>query len=112
MSEKYEEQKKWRKKPENIEKYSEYRYRCERNRKYAYPKQIWAANKVCRAAKTGVIKKEPCHSCGSRIYIQAHITDLTAPLSNIVWLCDTCNKKFHKNIKNPEAIKEIIGMKV
>ena len=56
-----------------------------------------AHNKVSRAIKNGLLKKQPCIRCGEQKSL-AHHEDYDKPLE-IMWLCQPCHKQRHKELK-------------
>ena len=91
--------KRWREKhPERFR-----RSKCKENRKYfaSHPKWTKAHKKLWEAVARGYITKQPCVNCGSIEFIEGHIPDLDHPYT-VVWLCDSCNKAYHKIIKAKE----------
>lgn len=53
---------------------------------------------VIRALKYGIIKKQPCETCGATYSIHAHHDDYSQPL-NVRWLCNSCHKRLHDNLR-------------
>jgi len=60
------------------------------------PEKVAAHLLVAKAIREGVIvKNDYCELCGSNYKVSAHHEDYSKPL-DIIWLCDTCHKKVHK----------------
>ena len=65
----------------------------------------YAQNVAEKAIKRGIIEREPCEVCGAhgkfangRSEVQAHHSDYNKPL-DIIWLCQKCHHKWHKENK-------------
>jgi ribosomal protein S27AE len=70
-----------------------------RNFRQKYPEKARAYMTVYNAIKQGIIvKKDNCEKCGSDYKVSAHHEDYEKPLE-IIWLCDTCHKKVHKELR-------------
>jgi hypothetical protein len=59
-----------------------------------------AHRKVAYEIKKGSLSTRPCEICGND-RTEAHHEDYSKPL-DIVWLCDTCHKQRHKDLKEIE----------
>ena len=59
-----------------------------------------AQQKAWRYARKGLIKKEPCESCGSKNNIHAHHDDYSKPLE-VKWFCHKCHMEYHR--LNPQT---------
>ena len=60
-------------------------------------RRLVAHSSVARAMRNGVLKRIPCIRCGNEKSI-AHHEDYDKPFE-VVWLCQPCHKKRHKEIK-------------
>jgi|WetSurMetagenome_2_1015567.scaffolds.fasta_scaffold51455_3 hypothetical protein len=68
-----------------------------KNRKLKNPIREKARYLTSNAIRDGRIKKEPCCECGNK-KAQAHHGDYSKPLE-ITWLCFTCHRKRHGQLK-------------
>lgn len=56
---------------------------------------------VQRAKRDGILKPEPCESCGSE-KASAHHDDYTKPLE-VRWLCHKCHMAWHSKLRKENA---------
>lgn len=81
------------------------REKCKRHY-YRHINEYRVRAKTSWAIKTGRIIKEPCKVCGNE-KVQAHHLDYNDPF-NIVWLCRTHHKYFHRDDTNT-ILKDIVN---
>lgn len=62
----------------------------------AYPERMRAHTILNNAVRAGVVKKQPCHICGSDRG-EAHHPDYSSPL-DVVWLCPLHHKLAHAEV--------------
>ena len=92
--------KRWRK--QNPDKFQLQKLRTNKKYNKKYPSRICFANKIYQLLKQGKIEKKPCVECGSTTFVQA------VSMSNVydpLWLCDSCNKTFHKRIREQHEME-------
>lgn len=53
-----------------------------------------ATHIVFRAVHKGILIRQPCEQCGSKIMVEAHHDDYGKPL-DVRWLCHKCHMAFH-----------------
>lgn len=58
------------------------------------PEKIRAQNRLNYAIRKGVVKRQPCESCGTSERVHAHHDDYSKPL-DVWWLCYLCHKVEH-----------------
>lgn len=80
----------------------------ERYRK-KYPEKAKARDHVNYALETGRLKRSIiCQRCKAETHCEAHHEDYTKPL-DVIWLCDTCHKKRHVEIrKQKRKLEELL----
>lgn len=66
-----------------------------------HPEKAACTQKVMKAVKSGVLKKQPCARCGSE-KSQAHHEDYSKPL-DVIWLCQKHHGERHREINREEA---------
>ena len=76
----------------------------QRNRRAKHPDKYKARQAVSHALRDRKIVKQPCRDCGS-IKSQAHHDDYSKPL-NVEWLCFSCHRIRHGQLKHVQARKE------
>ena len=58
-----------------------------------------AHSRLKYAIEAGKIKRQTvCVKCGSNYRVEAHHEDYSRPI-DVIWLCDTCHKNRHKEIR-------------
>ena len=76
-----------------------------------YPEKIKAHDRVSYAIKNGILKRAPfCQMCKAEARCEAHHEDYTKPL-DVLWLCDNCHKKRHKEIRKEQRERKVIKEK-
>lgn len=72
-----------------------------KNYKAAHPEKVRAQRLVRQAKRSGLLKEQPCESCGiapDQTKMHAHHDDYSEPLK-IRWLCGKCHKEHHNQHK-------------
>lgn len=59
------------------------------------PEKRLAQQKVAKAIRQGVLKKQPCELCGLKKRIHAHHYDYSKPL-DVQWLCSKHHRELHR----------------
>lgn len=57
-----------------------------------HPQEVRARELSYNARRRGVLRKQPCSSCGSTDRVEAHHPDYDEPL-HIIWLCHNCHRE-------------------
>ncbi len=84
------------------ERYVEMKRETQRKYRKRYNEKTKAHGSVHYAIATGrLINPKKCERCGSVCFTQAHHEDYSKPLV-VIWLCDSCHKKRHKEIREEE----------
>ena len=84
------------------ERYREMRKKATTKSRKKYNEKYTAWLKVCIALKNGTITKPQFYEiCGNAKELEAHHADYSKPL-NVQWLCDSCHKKTHVEIRNSQ----------
>lgn len=76
--------------------------------RHALKKRAYAI--VNRAIKSGLLRRQPCESCGTLpeiARIEAHHDDYLSPL-DVRWLCNACHKRHHYSLR-PAVVVEAVA---